>query len=192
MDHAETQYEQAVADSYPRGGGVPITGNLTAQGDVTIYGDVLLNATGGTNWKYLRGLVLHRNRLFGQWSIIGDQQDMLALANREPNRTFTASPSPSGSVIGNVLQDDLTVTGWNAGVVTPIVVELDAIANPVPGAGYCSFGFTTDELSGYNQPTNVKIEAFNSGAYETVYNAAVVIRDGFGYVHHSSMTGAKI
>jgi hypothetical protein len=191
LDHVETQYEQALADALPRTGGT-LTGQLTVQGNTSLQGNVALSATGTNNWKTLVGLILHRSRYVGTYFVIGDQQDILALANREPNRTFTASPTISGGSLNSVLTDDMAFATWNVGAVGPIVLTLDASANPLTGAGFSSLGFTYNENVGFAQPVSVKIEAFNSGAYETVYDGAVVMQDGFGYLHYSLMTGGKI
>ena len=127
---------------------------------------------------FVTGLYLPRKEdLDG--GIIYDFQDDAAYLDKRSGTTITVTPNVAASSGANsdLFRDDTASLTWNSATSPyPITIELDMNSNPLPnlGAEQWSVGITFRSSSGGDNPTNIKIEQWNSGssAYVTVFDAA--------------------
>jgi hypothetical protein len=106
-----------------------------------------------------------------------DYQDDAAFADKWAVCTLTANAGISVGTMSTIFVDDSNSVGWNPATSPfPIVIEIDAagIGGSIPalGNGYWNVGLTYRHTGNQNLVTNIKIEAWESGAYVTRYDQA--------------------
>ena len=110
-----------------------------------------------------------------------DYEDDFAYVDKKATITWTPAPTSYAGSINDPFRDDSNFIYWNAGTSpSPVVLEIDLSSQPLLPRNNprWSLGLT---FRGGNNPTHIKIEAWNTttGVYDTVFDQDTSIATGY-------------